>query len=627
MKSRTTLMLLTLVLLVGAVVVLDHFKGTSTEQAEEKGRHVLDIQSSDITRLELTHSNQTIVIEKSGDNWEIKQPLQVRADDSTINALLSDLEFAQRDRTLSEKELSGVNLADFGLDQPQVSVTAEGRKGAVTLLVGRETPTKDALYVQIEGQKQVEVTPKTLLDRLNTGLNSLRSRVAVEITPSAVTRLELKTADRVIELAKTAANTNAEPRWAIIRPLAARANQRRVNELINNLSALPIQDFVSEDPKDAHTYQLDEPEREITVWMGDAGKTLLMSRPLTNDPATVYAKLKSADSIFTLRTAVADKFPFQVESVRDPQVLTVAPTDVTGVELLQGTNKVSLTRGDRGWTVALTAPTPAEPFSVEQLLGRFTGLTAQRFAADVAVDLDKYGLAAPAATVTLLGQGTNVLAQLLIGGLDETNKLRYVKRADEPFIYGVDPGVVDWLPANGLALRTRRLASFEPDQVKKLAIQNGPSRVVLDRDAQNKWHLTEPAQGALDNDGLQRLLDAFAHLRAEQFIREGRESLAEYGLDAPGFSLTAQTGDKSYTLALGKSPVPGLQIALWNDPPVVFTVKSPALDALTGQVVAVTAPPPAPTNAAPPAAAIAPASSAVTVTNPPSSAVPSPAAP
>jgi hypothetical protein len=618
MKPRTTLMLLTLVLLVGALVVLDHFKGTSTEQAEEKGQHVLDIHSGDITWLELVHTNQTIVIEKSGDNWNITQPLQVRADESTINALLSDLEFAQRDRTLTEKELSGVNLADFGLDQPQVSVTVTGRNGAVTLLVGRETPTKDALYVQIQGQKQVEVTPKNLLSRLNSSLNNLRSHIAVEITPSAVTRLELKSADRVIELAKTAASTNAEPRWAIVRPLPARANQRRVNELINDLSALPVQDFISEDPKDAHTYQLDEPEREITVWTGDAGKTLLMSRPSTNDPATVYAKLKSGDSIFTVRTVLADRFPFQVEDLRDPQVLTVAPGDVSGIDLLQGTNKISLTRGDKGWTVALSAPTPVDSLSVDQFLGRFTGLTAQRFAADVAVDLDKYGLAAPTATVTLLGQGTNVLAQLLIGGLDETNKLRYVKRADEPFIYGVDPGIVDWLPASALAMRARRLAPFEPGQVTKLTIQNGPSRVVLVRDAQNKWHLIEPAQGVLDNDGLQRLLDAFAHLSAEQFIREGRDNLAEYGLDAPGFSLTAQTGENTYTLALGKSPVPGLQFALWTDPPLLFTLKTPAVDDLTNQIVAGTVPAPAPTNAAPPA---------VTATNPASPAAPSPATP
>ena len=572
--------------IVGLIVVWDHYKGTSTEEAAEKGKHILSFKSDDVTRLELAHTNQTIVLERSGDKWDIKQPLSVRADGGAVNSILSDLEFAERDRTLSEKELKDVNLADFGLDHPRISVTLQRKKGPMTLLVGRETPTKDAVYVQLQGQKQIDITPKSLLDRLNTSLDNLRSHVAVEFTPSAATRLELKS----VELAKTAAKTNPESfrGWAIIRPLAARADQGRVSELLTDLSDLRIQDFVSEDPKDVHTYQLEDPEREVTAWTGDAGKTLLIGHALTNDPTKVYAKLKSADSIFTVSTEQAKKFAIQINDLRDPHVLAFSQPDVFGIDLLQGTNKVSIERGDKGWKVAGPTPWPAEESIVEQTLKGLSDLTVKRFAADVAIDLDKFGLTTPMAAVTLRGEGTNAIAQLLIGGLDDSHTLRYVKRADEPFIYGVESNALEWLPANGLAVRARRLAEIQPEQIKKLTIQTGSSRTILERDAQNKWRLVEPAQGVLDNDSLQRLVETVAQLRAEKFLREGRDNLAEYGLDTPEFTLAAQTGDKTYTLALGKPLDGGLQYALWSDPPLVFAVATAELGPITKQIVTTT---------------------------------------
>src|ERR1041384_7288990 len=123
MNTRKTLLLVTVAMIVGGLVVLDHYKGTSTEQAREKGKRIVDFESSDVTKLELAHTNQTFVLEKSGDRGELKKPLAVRTDASTVNSMLDELEFADRDRTLSEQDLKGVNLADFGLVTPRLRVT------------------------------------------------------------------------------------------------------------------------------------------------------------------------------------------------------------------------------------------------------------------------------------------------------------------------------------------------------------------------------------------------------------------------------------------------------------------------------------------------------------------------
>jgi len=139
MKPRTTLFLVGLVALLSGFVVWDHFEGTPTEERTSKGKRILDFEAKDVTHIDLVRSNQTIVLDKTGDNWDMKQPLASRADDGAVNSILDELEFAERTRVLAGKELEGVNLSDFGLDAPRIRVTLHSKKRPIGLLVGRET--------------------------------------------------------------------------------------------------------------------------------------------------------------------------------------------------------------------------------------------------------------------------------------------------------------------------------------------------------------------------------------------------------------------------------------------------------------------------------------------------------
>jgi hypothetical protein len=599
MKSRTTLILVLVTIVVGGLVVLDYYKGTTTEQAETKRKRILDIEARDLTHLEIVRTNQTIVLDKAGDRWDIKQPLAVRASAGAVNSVLDELEFAERTRGLSEKDVASAKLADFGFEPPRLRLTVQGKKQPVTLLVGGETPTKDALYVRVEGRKGIEVADKSIYDRLNKNLDDLRDRVVMDFVPAAATRVEIKSADRVIELTKSAA-TNVEPRWVISRPLAARADQNKVSELLSALTNLRVMDFVSDDPKDVHTYQLEEPVHEVTVWTGDIGRTLLLGHSPTNDTAKVYAKLRSADSVFTVPTAGTEKFALQVNDLRDLHVLAFREADVHDIELLRGTNKIHLAHGDQGWTLTAPVVIPAEDALVHQMLSQLGDLAVKQFTADVATDLDKYGLAVPTATVTLQDAATNVLVQLLVGATDDTHLLRYVKCADEPFVYGVTSNIVEWLPASPLALRTRRLSELKPEQITQLTLQRASGEVKLNRASDGKWRLIEPAQGVLDNDGLARLLDAFCQLHAHDLLRESADKPAEFGLDAPELTITALAGDKNYTLTLGKVTGDGLRYASWSDPALLVTLPAGNLTPLTKDIVtAPTAAPAPPTNAPP----------------------------
>jgi hypothetical protein len=574
MKQRTTLVLFIIALVVGGLAALDYYKGTSTQQAKTNRKRLLDFQSKDVTSVKIELTNRVVTLEKTGELWRVKQPIDVRANANEVNSILDDLQFAERNRTITANELKEMHLADFGLDKPRASVTLQTKKGPLEMLVGSETPTKDALYVRVQGQKDVLVAPKSVYEWLNTKLDDLRDRVVVDFLPASATRLEIRSADRVVELAKTAATPNSESQWMLTRPLAVRADPRKASELLADLSDLRVLDFVSEDPKDLHTYQLDEQERDVTVWTGETSTTLLLGRPLTNDATKVYAKLKDADSIFTISAATAQKFAVQANDLRDAHVLHFADDAVREIDVIHGTEKISLVHTAATWTITAPTTAPAEDSQVNALLRHLTDLTATQFVADVATDLDKYGLVAPTVTINLLGTGTNTLAQLLVGATDTSNAVRFVKRGDEPFVYGVATNIDEWLPRNYLSLRSRHLADLKADQITRLTIEKKSGKTVVERGADKKWQLVEPAQGVLDNDALQQVLDGFAQFRVEEILREGRENLPEYGLDQPEATITASVGDKEYTLAIGKLKGAEDRYALWNEPPLVITILS-----------------------------------------------------
>jgi hypothetical protein len=623
MKPRTTLVLVIIALVVGGVVVLDHYRGTSTEEAQAKSKRVLDFQSKNISAVRIELTNQVYAVEKAGNQWRITQPLNCRANYSTVSSILDGLEFAERTRTITGKELKGAPPAGFGLRNPRIRLTLQDGKHPLVLLVGNETPTKDAVYCQAQGNGDVMVAPKSIYDRLNRTLDDLRDRTVIDFQPASATRIEIKSADRVIELVKSSAATNALPRWMLTHPLAARADQSKVSELLADLNELRVADFLSEDPRDVHTYQLDEPEREVTVWTGESGKTLLLGHALTNDATKVYAKLKSLDSIYTVPSSTAQKFAVQANELRDAQVLTFSEGDVRGIELLHGTDRISLVQTNSAWKITAPVAVAAEQTAVEDWLGRLGGLTAQQFAADIATDLDKYGLAAPVATLSLRGEGTNTIAQLLVGSTDASNRVRFVKRADEPFVYGVDTNIISWLPGNYLALRSRRLSDMTPGEITKLVIEQKAGKVVVERGADKKWKLVEPSQGVLDYDALQQVLDEWAALRAEEFIREGRENPAEYGLDQPELTISVTAGDRTRSLELGKPRNSDTRYALWSEPPLVFTISTSGANTLMKKVVTPSnpaTPTPSTTNA--PAAVSPSAVEPVTPKAPPANAAP-----
>ncbi len=578
MKSRTTWILLALALIVSGIVYWDSRTGTTTADALLMRKRLVNLKADDVTRVELVRSNETVIIAKEADRWLLKKPLSYRASGTTVSSIINEISLAEVDRVLAGKDLEEANMAEFGLAEPRIRVKLAAPKGTVDLAIGSETPTKEAVYVQVAGEKRVAITHKSLVDRLTTRLGDLREHDVLDTAAVGITRLEIRNADRVLELTKSVPAGATEPRWSIAKPQALRADQRKVGDLVSDLSYLRVAEFVGDDVKDLHPFQLDEPIREVTVFTGDKSKTLQFGKSPTNDAAKVYARLKGTDTVFTISADAAQKLAVQPNDLRDGRILSFDKSAVTGLslppmELVADSNKV--------WSLTAPKSMPVDQERVNNLLLKLHELSATQFVADVATDLAKYGLAAPASTLTLRGEGTNVLAQLLISPREPAQLIRYVKRADEPFVYGVANSALEWLPADALALRVRQVAGLKPSEITQVTREQGGKVATVAKDAEGKWSLVQPAEGVLDMDNLTQLLESMSHLEAREFVREGDS------IQNPEIKIVLKAGEKSYTALISAQAENGDRQVAWSDPALVFVTPGYNLTAATRELISV----------------------------------------
>ncbi len=588
MKLRTTVILVFIALVMSLFFLYELWKGTPRDLAQLTRSRIADFTLEDVTGMEMIRDDQRIVVYRDGDRWFIREPLKTRADASVIRSMLTDIEYASRRRTMSQSELRGINISAFGLDPARLIVTVKTRQRTHTLHIGSETPLGDGRYLRVDGSPDILVTDAALFARLDKPLNDLRHRTLLDIHAGDVVRIELKSDPRLIELTRASAMTDAAV-WRISRPLAARADQIAVDNLLRDLAALRAQEFVSENSADVRSYNLAEPFAEITLWSrsGESGTTLLLSEPSEKDPTRVYAKVKGVPSIVSVLADDAKKFAPLVNSLRERRLLIFDPDKVTGMELVRGTEKIAIARDETDitqWRITAPIQQPAESKQMCDFIQSLTVLSATEFVDDVATDLGRYGLVAPTATLTLLSTTTNIVGEIVVGALSSDHSLQYVRTLAEPFVYGIAPSLLANWPKHWLDWRRRRIADLTPESISRVEITKPAGRSILEKDAGGLWRLVEPSSGVADTDALRALLSGLTGLRATRFLVENNIESVALGLAEPEMAVTTHAGERVYTLRVGSATADGSKYCSWSQPPLVFTVDLAALTPIVANI-------------------------------------------
>ena len=165
-------------------------------------------------------------------------------------------------------DVPGLNLADFGLNPPYMTIVAEYDDGEqITLLLGSPTIDFASRFVMIEGDPALYTITRLNADRFLLGLEDLIEVSLPQWHLEAMTYVKIaQRGHDVIEFGMQPHHTHVDFEWlAMFQPFPGREvyHSAFVYRIFEHFSRFTIGDLVNLHPDDFSVYGLDEPSLEF----------------------------------------------------------------------------------------------------------------------------------------------------------------------------------------------------------------------------------------------------------------------------------------------------------------------------------------------------------------------------
>ena len=183
-----------------------------------------------------------------------------------------------------------------------------------------------------------------------------------------------------------------------MKPLQARGDDQKIDDLLAKITNARIEDFVGDAAGDLHRYGLAEPRGSITIYGADdqQGETLQIGAEVEKKKEQVYGRFLPRNGVYALPKKTAEILTVRPNDLRDHHLVRI-DTDILDRVHIQaaGQPEVVLARKGEAWTIASRNNQPANSPEVRRLIDTLNHEQVTRFVADTASDLPKYGLDHP----------------------------------------------------------------------------------------------------------------------------------------------------------------------------------------------------------------------------------------
>lgn len=560
MSGRTTWTLLILVLLTGGFIWFFERRADSTDMQMERARYALRLQPERISRIQIESGNLRLQLARQGEGWFITSPMQTAADGARVDRLLTQLLLLPRSQIITAEQLRRKKQkpADYGLDQPRWRIAMGDRDGGMTLLVGRDTPAADGVYMQVAGRGEIVVTSTNLLTALPAGVADFRDRRLLPGRPDEVARLELRSRAGFVQAVRSAAGS-----WQVTKPVTARADAAAIQMLLERLFTANIADFEASSKVGASLYGLDEPVAQCAILLreGAVGQAVMLGKTVEGRTNLVYATKQGDDEIYTVDADLLAALTIAPDDLRDRRLFPYPPQLVAALRIEDAGQAVTLERTNGAWFVTSPRLVPADPQKMQLALAEWSGARVRIFNDQPGTNLAALGFAPPARkivfAVTAPAAEPAGIAEFAVevGSTREPGALRAVRVTGDASLLHIDASTLVTLPSDPLYYRDPAVLFVDTGAVRSIVFETGGRTNSVTFDASN----TVPA-------GASALLAALQPLRARELTTEDTTNLERYGLQPPRATLTltmASTGTLGRILLLGgAAPAGGCYAAI-----------------------------------------------------------------
>lgn len=137
--------------------------------AEEKKIFVIDAAAEDVTQLAYDYEGEECAFEKEEDTWYAAQDHSLNIKRTRITSMVNGIAPLEASQVIENV----TDLAQYGLTEPQRTITVETAAKSYILYVGDKNDLTSSYYVCFPSTSTVYVVSATDINRFNYGLDEL----------------------------------------------------------------------------------------------------------------------------------------------------------------------------------------------------------------------------------------------------------------------------------------------------------------------------------------------------------------------------------------------------------------------------------------------------------------------
>ena len=270
-----------------------------------RDKSVLDFDREQVREVRVRSRRKTYRLQKEGEDWSVREPIQARADRSEIRSFLSDLEFARVEEFL---ERGAGGLKTYGLNAPssRVDLYLGENRARKTLLVGKQVGAQ--FYAKDDSGADVFKIKEDLVAKLNLDLSKLRDRKMARFERDEVRRVEVRLPDREFQFAR-----DSEDQWRLRSPSGHEEKSVLEYKLFWPLEDLEGKEIVDRANLDDPRYGFSEPSAQVKVVRKDDRVIEVVLGKAEDE--VVFGKANADPTLYKVDKKVLEDLDFKVEDL------------------------------------------------------------------------------------------------------------------------------------------------------------------------------------------------------------------------------------------------------------------------------------------------------------------------
>lgn len=412
MSVPRTILMLVVLLGLGAYV---YFVELPKAKQDAEKPTVLAFEKAAVETLTLTYPDREIRLHQTATGeWDITAPIQTKADDTTVNNMVTTIADEEVTRSLIPEE--PIDLALYGLAQPPVMMHLTLQDGTTLpkVSIGKDTPVGFSVYVRKEGDPQLHLTRQAFRLGLTKEVKELRDKTVLPFERDRVARIVINTAETRIVLAR------ADTGWTFENRTSYAVDATAVQTYLSTLEGMQAEDFIEQPLLDMPAFGLGPAQLTVSLDLGeDTTRTISVGNEKSAGAGATqrYLKRDDGEALYLVRAGLLKDLRKSATDFRDKTVVNIPEERITQVVVTRpGGEEFTLSRGEENtWSIDKLAEGTLKAATLSQFVADLQELRGFEIAADNPEDLSLYGLDTPALTLVATGESGERLATVFLG--------------------------------------------------------------------------------------------------------------------------------------------------------------------------------------------------------------------